>query len=236
MSSNDRRRAFRFGIYAILIGIGVHVALRWVPQTIYAAGIVQVLVACASLGTLIGVLIFDYRNGGTLMSRRQEEKLLMFVIGLFWLSMAIAFRIFRARQAGGGVGMYHEMEHTYGGAHERIPRVHSMEWKGQKNRAQHTQHTQHNQNNQYAQNNQHAQHNQHTQHVQHNQQTQQTQQTQQNPDISNPSQNHDQFAHVPCEPGKGGYCVVEEITHYWGTRPRGQQAQAHARNAPEVGS
>ncbi|KDQ21025.1 hypothetical protein BOTBODRAFT_326071 [Botryobasidium botryosum FD-172 SS1] len=147
MSSNDRRRAFRFGIYAILIGIGVHVALRWVPQTIYAAGIVQVLVACASLGTLIGVLIFDYRNGGTLMSRRQEEKLLMFVIGLFWLSMAIAFRIFRARQAGGGAGMYHEMEHTYGGAHERIPRVHSMEWKGQKNRAQHTQHTQHNQNN-----------------------------------------------------------------------------------------
>lgn len=219
MSSSDRRRAFRFGIYAILIGIGVHVALRWVPQTIYAAGIVQVLVACASLGTLIGVLIFDYRNGGTLMSRRQEEKLLMFVIGLFWLSMAIAFRIFRARQAGGGVDMgrmHHEMDHIYG-MNDRMPKMHNMDWRSHKEHTQQSQHSQH------AQHNQHAQHARHTQHNQHS------------PDNSNPSQSPDNFAHVPCEPGKGGYCVVEEITHYWGMRPR-NGAQAQAQKAPEIKS
>jgi len=88
----------RLGVIAFLSAAAAHFALRWLPHTSYAEGLLLVAVGAISIVALAGMIHQDHQRGG--ISHGNEELLLVAVTFLSTLTLTMAWRI-----AGGGGGV-----------------------------------------------------------------------------------------------------------------------------------
>ncbi|KAG8865250.1 hypothetical protein FRB96_000140 [Tulasnella sp. 330] len=90
-----RPQILRFATYSTVLALSIHFAtLLLLPLDSPLGGFIQVSIAAVCLGALVGVVLADYRRGGSLMRRIEEEILVIAIFGLFWLSFATILRVY----------------------------------------------------------------------------------------------------------------------------------------------
>ncbi|OCH94067.1 hypothetical protein OBBRIDRAFT_789592 [Obba rivulosa] len=80
-------------VTAVLLVVGaVHFGLRYLPDSLYTFGMMQTSVAMLSLVSLALLILTHHKRNGQLLTREQEEWILIGAFGLFWLATLVAWR------------------------------------------------------------------------------------------------------------------------------------------------
>ncbi|KAG8936511.1 hypothetical protein FRC03_002520 [Tulasnella sp. 419] len=87
----------RLATYGVVVGLSLHYLTLLIFPTSRIAALLQTAIAAIALGSLIGIVLADYRRGGALMRHIEEEVLVISIFGLFWLSFAVVLRVYGAR-------------------------------------------------------------------------------------------------------------------------------------------
>ncbi|KAF8450730.1 hypothetical protein L210DRAFT_3756249 [Boletus edulis BED1] len=85
---------FRHVIKAILALAMGHLIMKLLPRSIQVIHLTQTSVTVLAIGALIFFVVKHHRNEGRVMSRGQEELILIVAVGAFWLAFLLAMRAY----------------------------------------------------------------------------------------------------------------------------------------------
>ncbi|KZV76081.1 hypothetical protein PENSPDRAFT_497800 [Peniophora sp. CONT] len=95
--SENFRRSFTLGAIAV---VSAHALARMIPNSLQAYALAQTAIAMLSLSALMLFIYTHHKNGGNLITIRNEEHVLILAFGTFWFAMLV---LWRAMRQNGGV-------------------------------------------------------------------------------------------------------------------------------------